>query len=77
MAFNWFLFGSALIDFNLVRLSLLKSPAFVNDYWTVINTTVTEGNKHFPVLFEWLLIAVACIHAWLFRDRYKILQNAN
>ena len=36
-----------LTDFYLVRLSLLKSPALVNDYWTVINTTVTEGSKHF------------------------------
>ena len=48
---NWpltvFFFGLALIDFYLVRLSLLKSPALVNDYWTVINTTVTEGSKHF------------------------------
>ena len=37
-----------LIDFYLVWLSLLKSPALVNDYWTVhvINTTVTEGSKH-------------------------------
>ena len=26
----------------------MKSPASVNDYWTVhvINTTVTEGSKH-------------------------------
>ena len=39
---NW-----PLTDFYLVRLSLLKSPALVNDYWTVINTTVTEGRKHF------------------------------
>ena len=39
---NW-----PLIDFYLVWLSLLKSPALVNDYWTVINTTVTEGSKHF------------------------------
>ena len=29
---NW-----PLTDFYLVRLSLLKSPALVNDYWTVIN----------------------------------------
>ena len=43
---NWPLIGSALIDFYLVWLSLLKSPALVNDYWTVINTTVTEGSKH-------------------------------
>ena len=28
---NW-----PLIDFYLVRLSLLKSPALVNDYWTII-----------------------------------------
>ena len=34
-----------LIDFYLVQLSLLKSPALVNDYWTVINTTVTEGSQ--------------------------------
>ena len=39
---NW-----PLTEFYLVRLSLLKSPALVNDYWTVINTTVTEGSKHF------------------------------
>ena len=39
---NW-----PLTDFYLVRLSLLKSLALVNDYWTVINTTVTEGSKHF------------------------------
>ena len=39
---NW-----PLLDFYLVQLSLLKSPALVNDYWTVINTTVTEGSKHF------------------------------
>ena len=39
---NW-----PLTDFYLVRLSLLKSPALVNDYWTVSNTTVTEGSKHF------------------------------
>ena len=39
---NW-----PLIDFYLVRLSLLKNPASVNGYWTVINTTVTEGSKHF------------------------------
>ena len=39
---NW-----PLTDFYLVWLSLLKSPALVNDYWTVINTTVTEGSKHF------------------------------
>ena len=39
---NW-----PLTDFYLVQLSLLKSPALVNDYWTVINTTVTEGSKHF------------------------------
>ena len=39
---NW-----PLTDFYLVRISLLKSPALVNDYWTVINTTVTEGSKHF------------------------------
>ena len=39
---NW-----PLIYLYLVRLSLLKSPALVNDYWTVINTTVTEGRKHF------------------------------
>ena len=44
--------GSALIDFYLVRISLLKSPALVNDYWTVINTTVTEGSKHFLALLE-------------------------
>ena len=31
---NW-----PLIDFCLVRLSLLESPAVVNDYWTIINTT--------------------------------------
>ena len=36
-----------LTDFYLVRFSLLKSPALVNDYWTVINTAVTEGSKHF------------------------------
>ena len=39
---NW-----PLTDFCFVRLSLLKSPALVNDYWTVINTTVTEGSKRF------------------------------
>ena len=39
---NW-----PLTDSYLVRLRLLKSPALVNDYWTVINTTVTEGRKHF------------------------------
>ena len=39
---NWLL-----TDFYLVRLSLLKNPALANDYWTVINTTVTEGSKHF------------------------------
>ena len=39
---NW-----PLTDFYLVQLSLLKSPALVNDYWTVINTTVNEGSKHF------------------------------
>ena len=39
---NW-----PLTDFYLVWLSLLKSPALVNDHWTVINTTVTEGSKHF------------------------------
>ena len=39
---NW-----PLTDFYLVWLSLLKSPALVNDYLTVINTTVTEGSKHF------------------------------
>ena len=39
---NW-----PLIDFHLARLSLLKSPALVNDYWTVIHTTATEGSKHF------------------------------
>ena len=39
---NW-----PLIYFYLVLLSLLKSPALVNDYWKVINTTVTEGSKHF------------------------------
>ena len=40
---NW-----PLIDFYLVWHSLLKSPASVDDYWTVhvINTTVTEGSKH-------------------------------
>ena len=38
---NW-----PLLDFYLVWLSLLKSPALVNDYWTVINTTVTEGSRH-------------------------------
>ena len=37
---NW-----PLTDFYLVWFSLLKSPASVNDYWTVI--TVTEGSKHF------------------------------
>ena len=42
---NW-----PLIDLYLVRLSLLKSPALVNDYWTVINSTVTEGSKHFLAL---------------------------
>ena len=41
---NWHL-----TDFYLVRLSFLKSPASVNDYWTVINTTVTEGSKNFPL----------------------------
>ena len=41
-AVNWLL-----IDFYFVRLSLLKNPALVNDYWTVINTTVTEDSKHF------------------------------
>ena len=45
-----FVFGAALIDFYLVRLSLLKSPALANDYWTVINTTITEGSKHFLAL---------------------------
>ena len=39
---NW-----PLMDFYLVQLSLLKSPALVNHHWTVINTTVTEGSKHF------------------------------
>ena len=39
---NW-----PLTDFYLVWLSLLKSLALVNDYWTIINTTVTEGSKHF------------------------------
>ena len=33
-----------------VALSLLKSPALANDYWTVINTTVTDGSKHFLAL---------------------------
>ena len=54
---NWLL-----IDFYLVwhshgttyklrlSLSLLKSPALVNDYWTVIDTTVTDGSKHFLAL---------------------------
>ena len=37
----------ALTNYYLVWLSLLKSPALVNDYWTVINTAVTEGSKHF------------------------------
>ena len=55
---NW-----PLIDFYLVQLSLLKNPALVNDYWTVINTTVTEGSKHFLSLLGLPLIAVACIHA--------------
>ena len=40
---NW-----PLIYFYLVLLSFLKSPALANDYWKVINTTVTEGSKHFP-----------------------------
>ena len=31
-------------------LSLLKSPALVNDYWTVIDTTVTDGSKQFLAL---------------------------
>ena len=39
---NW-----PLIDFYLVLLSLLKSPALANDDWTVINITVTEGSKDF------------------------------
>ena len=39
---NW-----PLIDFYLVWHSLLKSLASVNDNWRVINTTVTEGSKHF------------------------------
>ena len=39
---NW-----PLTNYYLVWLSLLKSPALVNDYWTVINTAVTEGSKHF------------------------------
>ena len=51
-----------LIDFDLVRhsqgttyrlrlsLSLSNSPALVNDYWTVIDTTVTDGSKHFLAL---------------------------
>ena len=39
---NW-----PLTDFYLVWLSLLKSPALVNDCWTVINTAVTESSKHF------------------------------
>ena len=39
---NW-----PLTDFYLVQLSLLTSPALVYDYWTVINTTVTEGSKPF------------------------------
>ena len=38
---NWPL--TDLYWFGLVCLS----PALVNDYWTVINTTVTEGSKHF------------------------------
>ena len=54
---NWLL-----LDFYLVwhshgttyklRLcfSLLKSPALVKDYWTVIDTTVTDGIKHFLAL---------------------------
>ena len=41
---NW-----PLTDFYLVQLSLLKSPASVNVYWTVINTTITEGSKYFPL----------------------------
>ena len=39
---NW-----PLIYFYLILLSLLKSLALVNDYWKVVNTTVTEGSKHF------------------------------
>ena len=56
---NW-----PLIDFYLVQhgqvvtyklrlsFSLLKSPALVNDYWIVMNTTVTNGRKHFLVLLR-------------------------
>ena len=56
---NWLL-----IDFYLVwhshgtayklrlSLSLLKSPALVNDYWVLIDTTVTDGSKHFLALLE-------------------------
>ena len=42
MVVNW-----PLIYFCLVLLSLLKSLALVNDYWKLINTTVTEDSKHF------------------------------
>ena len=35
------------IYFYLILLSLLKSLASVNDYWKVVNTSVTEGSKHF------------------------------
>ena len=52
--------NSLLIDFYLVwhshgityklKLSLLKSPALVNHYWTVIDTTVSDGSKPFLAL---------------------------
>ena len=45
---NW-----PLTDFYLVWLSLLKSPALVNDYWTVINTAVTVGSRHFLLRWWW------------------------
>ena len=54
---NWLLLDFYLVWYShgityklRLILSLLKSPALVNDSWTVIDTTVTDGSKHFLAL---------------------------
>ena len=40
----------------------VKSPALVNDYWTAIDTTVTDESKHFLALLGRPSIAIVCIY---------------
>ena len=41
------LFSGVELSMRSFFVILIKSPALANDYWTIINTTVTEGSKHF------------------------------